>query len=254
MVGYKVGEARQFDKPPIGRFTINLSVDRTSGEKFEAIAGEFFYVEVVDLPCRVSFNNGDESQSIGLSSGFQLNMPFSGITIFHDNYSEGSNNFQLVIYTSRSPRAFNQYVNPAIQYALPYRASFSITELNIYRVEFPVLPRSRFFSVDSLMIITNAIDPITAAVQYYFLENFPIFGVPASPIVAPKIGSFTKQSGRSSFAVKSSSYSASNFAFSHSVKNIPIPQNAKIAVCEYNFGTFLNINSILFESFAGLSS
>jgi hypothetical protein len=154
----------------MGRITIDLRKDRTNGETFPQYEGMFFYVESVDLPCRVSFNLADESQSVGLSSGFQLNMPFGGFTIFHDNYSLGglpeSQAYQLVVYISREPRAFNQYVAPAVQIPLPTSQSVLGSSL---RVDFPIFSRTRFFNLVATIEMNNAATPGvgSSSVEFY---------------------------------------------------------------------------------------
>jgi hypothetical protein len=109
MSSWSAGQSKQYAQAPIGRITIDLRKDRTNGETFPQYEGMFFYVESVDLPCRVSFNLSDDSQSVGLSSGFQLNMPFGGFTLFHDNYLLGALPanipYLLTVYISRDPRA-----------------------------------------------------------------------------------------------------------------------------------------------------
>lgn len=172
--------ARELSLPPFTRSVIDLRANRTNGERFESEAGQFFYVESVDLPCRVSFGpNGSDQQSVGLSSGFQMNAPFNGFTLFHDNYTAypvgaSGEALELVLYTSAYPRAFNQYVNPAVQFLLPHYADNVIGGAGPYFTSafFPILPRARFFNCQSIVFATGTVvDPGYMRSYLYFLDK-----------------------------------------------------------------------------------
>jgi hypothetical protein len=79
--------AAQFGVPTLTRVSVLQNVDRTNGEFFPAIAGDFFHVDSVDFPARISFGNTDPEQSVPLIPGMEVRGRFSGITIYHDNYS-----------------------------------------------------------------------------------------------------------------------------------------------------------------------
>ena len=86
--------ASQFNRPAMPRVLISLNANRSNGEFFPNIAGDFFRVEALDYPCRVSFNNGDFEQSIPLTPGMMLHGNFSGITLWHDNLSAANTTAQ----------------------------------------------------------------------------------------------------------------------------------------------------------------
>jgi len=186
-MGWSAGQSKQYGQAPIGRITIDLRKDRTNGETFPQYEGMFFYVESVDLPCRVSFNLSDDSQSVGLSSGFQLNMPFGGFTLFHDNYLLGgltpSVPYLLTVYISREPRAFNQYVSPAVQIPLP---TFEVQLGGTLQVNFPIFPRTRFFNLTSVIYVNNPADPgpFFSALEFYRADG----GLLVGPSNLPKDG------------------------------------------------------------------
>jgi len=77
----------QFGVPALTRHSILQNVDRTYGEHFPTIAGDFFQVDIVDFPARISFGNTDPEQSVPLIPGMEVRGKFSGITIYHDNYT-----------------------------------------------------------------------------------------------------------------------------------------------------------------------
>jgi hypothetical protein len=79
--------AAQFNVPALTRHSILQNVDRTNGEHFPTISGDFFHVDSIDFPARISFGNTDPEQSIPLIPGLEVRGRFSGITIYHDNWS-----------------------------------------------------------------------------------------------------------------------------------------------------------------------
>lgn len=164
------GASKQYAQAPLDRFAIPLRANRANGETFPAIEGVFFYVEASDLPVRIAFNGRDESQAVGISSGFQLNAPFSGITLFHEDYTGGTgvSAASLILYTSRNPRAFNQYVAPAVQLALPWLDNGLLGAT--WRAIFPIFPRARFLSIDAVIVVNKATDP-GPVTSYVFFTN-----------------------------------------------------------------------------------
>lgn len=79
--------AAQFNVPALSRLTIPQNVDRTFGEYFPNVAGDYLRVESCDMAARLSFNNNDFSQSVPLLAGTIIEGNFSGVTIWHENYS-----------------------------------------------------------------------------------------------------------------------------------------------------------------------
>lgn len=167
----QAGATKRYGQAPFGRQTISLRKNRVNGEQFPQYEGEFFYVESCDLPCRVSFNTDGDSQSVGLSSGFQLNAPFSGLTLFHDDYNNSilSNlPYVLTVYISRFPRAFNQYVDPTVQLPMPYNVNVISSGCD---VNFPLFPRLRFVSLAGAVFVGNAVSPGLAYVEVLFYDK-----------------------------------------------------------------------------------
>lgn len=239
--------SRERSLPPFTRSVINLRADRRNGERFDAEAGQFLYVESVDLPCRISLGpNGSDQQSVGLSSGFQLNAPFNGFTLFHDNYSVYAGGaspgaLELVLYTSAYPRAFNQYVNPAVQFMLPVFVDNVISGAGPYstRVLYPVLPRTRFMNLQSLIYATgSAVDPgvMVSSLAYADEQGINI----APPINIVKAGiTFTlgPTSQRPDLHPSYIRIPGTTFAVYSVVKNnIAIPARAQVAVltCQWD--------------------
>lgn len=70
----------------IFRNTFSLAADRTSGELIPNLAGDFLRVESADLPCFISFGTQGRDQAIPMVAGMVIETPFSGVTIYHDNY------------------------------------------------------------------------------------------------------------------------------------------------------------------------
>lgn len=143
--------------------------NRSGGEYFPMIEGTFFYVESCDMPLRIAFTTPDETQSLTVSSGFQLNTPFKGITLFHPAYGGSNQQINITFYVSYKFAAFTQYVNPAIQIPVPY--TFLGTIGGTGRIEVPVLPGIRFLSYTGTMGITvTGGDPSTARLDNYYLD------------------------------------------------------------------------------------
>ena len=235
-MGYTAGLTRESGAAPFERVQISLLTDRTNGEDFPQFEGEFFYVESVDLPCRIAFNGRDESQSVGLSSGFQINMPFSGFKLFHDDYSVGNKPRGLSLYISRSPRAVNQFVNPTIQSVLPYRSMLSVG-LNSYRAFYPLFQRQRFLSSDILLgfFIPGQINsPYIYSNVNFVDENDVILG--ASEMIRNG-KNYNKGSYSSARIIQTFTDGTGNFYFMESLKNLPVPHGASELV--YNV-TFFN--------------
>lgn len=77
--------------------------NRSTGQYFPNISGDFLRVEASDLPCRIGFGNVGINDSIPVCPGDVFNGRFSGITIFHENYVfvGGSSFYQLVLSIGR---------------------------------------------------------------------------------------------------------------------------------------------------------
>ena len=231
---YTAGLTRESGAAPFERVQISLLTDRTNGEDFPQYEGEFFYVESVDLPCRIAFNGRDESQSVGLSSGFQINMPFSGFKLFHDDYSAGNKPRSLSLYTSRSPRAINQFVNPAVQSVIPYR-SFLNSVANSYYAFYPLFPRQRFLSSDILLgfFITGQVNPP----YIYSNVNFTDFDgaiIGSTPMIRNN-KNYNKGSFSSAKIIQTFTDGSSNFYFMETLKNLTIPNGAVELFYSVNF-------------------
>jgi hypothetical protein len=242
---------QQYGQAPLGRFVIDLRKSRVNGESFPAIQGSFFYVEAVDLPCRISFNNSDDTQSLGISSGFQLNMPFSGITLFHDDYATAgaaNQNYQLVVYSSRDPRAFNQYVNPVTQSQLPSSPVGLIG--NTVDSFFPIFPRSRFLTIQGIMQANAGGDPgpIISSISFLDVSGNVITGPSGfvkNNVTYSQIGSYSTEYVASLLLV------AGSWGYRIAKNNVPVPSNADRARLRLSF--FLAPASVSESYFANIS-
>ena len=238
-MGYTAGLTRESGAAPLERVQISLAASRINGENFPQYEGEFFYVESVDSPCRISFNGRDDSQSLGLSSGFQINMPFSGFKLFHDDYSVGRNSTIktafLTVYTSRSPRAFNQFVNPAVQNILPFEANFGGT--GIYSATYPLFPRLRFLTSEIVAVFGyNAALPLPSCQmvgQFWDVNNQFI----DSGIIVKNGINFSRQSVSVNrfFKLDPIFFNGAQCMFSQSLRNIPVPTNAEYFRLTFTF-------------------
>lgn len=248
-VGYQAGQTKQLAQAPFSRIVISLKKDRTGGENFNALEGAFFYVESCDVPCRVSFNKPDDSQSVAMTSGFQLNMPFSGITLFHDDYTNvGSSNttFSLVVYVSRDPRALSQFVNPAVQFILPWRSTVYDVPSGQIAVTFPIFARTRFFTVKSELALQCSADPLICSVNFDFqdLNGAPI--VPPSNLIKSGINYNQVNSVACAFE-SSKNAGAGTYVFNIDRNNIPIPGNADRLIMTMAITLPANVTSFILQ-------
>lgn len=147
--------ARQLGRPPIRPFKILLNTDRFNGEFFPEYAGSFFYVESCDLPCRLTFNSDDESQAVSLTSGLQINTSFSGIKIYHDDYSPDKmdtteqNPAAVRFFTGGESRSLNQYVSPKIQMGVPYK--INVVSTASIEILFPYFKNAKNLNVSGVI-------------------------------------------------------------------------------------------------------
>lgn len=79
--------AAQFNRPALIRTSIPLNVNRTLGEFFPNVSGNFLRIDACDYLCRISFNNGDFDQAIPVVPGMTIDGDYSGITLWHDDLS-----------------------------------------------------------------------------------------------------------------------------------------------------------------------
>lgn len=215
--------------PPFGRVAINLRANRTIGETFPAIEGQFFYVESADLPCRVAFNGAGEDQSIGISSGLQCNMPFKGITLFHDDYTTtgtAPQQFTLQAYVGRDARAFNQFVNPQTQTPIPFLATFLGDSLTI---QFPLFPRLRFLNVFSTVTVSNATDPgvMNTFINFRDPSNNLMggtFNLVKNGVLYPSRGVAVQPA----FIPSTELTAGVNYVYNVNKQNVPVPTGAEI--------------------------
>lgn len=215
--------AAQAGLQALNTLAIDLVKDRTRGESFPQIEGNFFYVESVDLPCRASFTVSDESQSVGLSSGFQMNMPFKGLTIFHENYTVAPLGLLLRALTSKDPRAFNQFVLPATQLPLPRLPTTPAG--GVYRNRWPIPPRMRFANLNGSFYAASVHGNCLLTVR--FLDStLGVISGPSStnPPFLPLFTSTTEHLTQISTPVN---WFGTNTVWRVNIPNIPLPSPAK---------------------------
>lgn len=150
------GDARQFTLPPLVTRTINLNVDRAKGENLPDISGKFFYVDQCDLPCFASFGTDNEYNSVSLSAGLQINDTFSGIKLFHGDYSNtnsGKKTNTLKFFVGGEPRSVNQFVNPQFQVSLP---CFKSNNSTVFTASFPIPNKSKLVKIEGYCVTSTA--------------------------------------------------------------------------------------------------
>lgn len=231
--------------PPFGRVAINLLANRTFGQQYPAIEGSFLYVESVDLPCRISFNGGSDEQSIGVSSGLQVNMAFKGLTLYHENYtnlSSAEQTYSLICYVGRDARAFNQFVAPQTQSPLPSNSTFGLSSGS---TSFPLFPRLRFLNVFATLQATRlAGDPgyMLSYVRFIGPNNVVLQG--PTPFVRPGVTYFDGGDSAQPSFVQSVPWGANVWGYTAAKINIPIPTGAVSGQLEYRWPIGISPDSV----------
>lgn len=198
--------AAQFNVPALTRHSILQNVDRTNGEHFPTIAGDFFHVDSVDFPARISFGNTDPEQSIPLIPGLEVRGRFSGITIYHDNWSGSVDRPKIQFNLGRGNvltinnslgrtgiqlPAFAQSTAATFNISVPVPYGYHLMDLNVYHeYNNPTLPdRTRIFvqfltfaGVVTPPSLTRNTVTYTGANDYAALglTNWQSIGLPAS--------------------------------------------------------------------------
>lgn len=87
--------AARFSITTVNRVTISQIKNRILGDSYAQLAGDYLRIESCDLPCAISFTN-DPRNVIACTPGMIIRGAFSGVTIFHPDYS--------VVDTGTSPQ------------------------------------------------------------------------------------------------------------------------------------------------------
>ena len=130
--------AGRFNVPTLIKNKISLRSDRKNGQFINSISGTFLRIEACDLPCSISFNNGDFNQSVPCVPGLVIAGPFTGITLYHDDYSTSSirSSPSLSITTGRNTsQNYDSALGKTAQ-SVAYRVASSGT--SFLSIEFPI--------------------------------------------------------------------------------------------------------------------
>lgn len=139
-------DTSRYTLPPFQRTMIQLVGDRSRGQPFDSVEGEFLYVDKCDFPCSISLVTPDGVADYMVREGLEIRAPFRGLILFHGAI-EPTVLVQipkLVFYTSKLANFTNTLNEPVIRGTIPYRRA-EVNGVGGSRTDFfPVPPGARF--------------------------------------------------------------------------------------------------------------
>lgn len=150
--------ASQFAIQCLSKFTVSQIANRSTGEYFPNISGDFLSVDSCDMPARISFNSSGIDQSIPLVSGMTVEGNFSGITVWHDNYTGfTASQPQIVFALGRGNKLNVNNMGGRTLLHLPFElGTFSAAGIV---VSFPVPYGYKKLTISGLVLVTAAAAP-----------------------------------------------------------------------------------------------
>ena len=152
--------AAQFGVPAMTRIIISQLADRSFGEFFPALGGDYLRVESVDMPARISFGNTDFNQSIPLLSGMTIDGNFDGFTVYHDALGGFTNaRPNIVLNIGRGNKIIVD--SQSSKTLLPFPLSITLTTTG-GTLAVPVPYGYKSVSLAGVIYVTNATAPFAA--------------------------------------------------------------------------------------------
>ena len=226
--------ATQFNMPAMVRYKIDQMFNRIDGEQMPVISGEYLRVESVDMPARIAFNNQDINQSIPLTAGMSIDGNFSGVTIFHDDYSNFTVGLPFIVLNVGRDNKLQVDNSDAVNnLALNYKAFATTTTLGTSVI--PVPSGHKKMDVNFSVICTNLAQPVTGVLNWRFLDKNNI------AVVA---GSFTRDGNiyntisadALTLLIDGKNTGANEYTFQSSAK-LRIPSGAVVLQALFSLGT-----------------
>lgn len=175
--------AAQWNQPALSRDALSLLADGRQGRFFPAVAGTFIHFTTVDAPARVSFNNADFGQSLPLVSGLEVRGNFSGITLWHDDYTNWTAARPMVYFDIGRDRDMTvNNLAPSTQVSLPFSIGAQTTVLS--SLSLPAPYGFKVLDWNLYQEVTAAALPLTATLLGEWLDESSTAIVPGS-IVRP---------------------------------------------------------------------
>ena len=167
--------ASQFNVPAMVRYLLPQNKNRSDGDFIPNLGGTFLRVESVDMPARISFNNTDYNQSIPLLSGLIIDGIFSGVTIWHDDYSGfGTSKPQIIFNIGRNKSAYVDSYAAGHGIQLPF--FLSAINVNGFTLSIPVPLGFKKLSLNMVATVGNLSQPVSAIVstRFYDAKNIAV--------------------------------------------------------------------------------
>lgn len=242
-------DTSRYTLAPLNFIEVLLHVDRRNGEFFPAFEGEFLRVERADMPCFASVVTNDRTQVFCLADGLEIQAPFKGLTLFHDNYNLGSDDTPVLrIVTSKVAVVQNNLPNSyANRLPLPYSQSSTLGVGGALRYT-TIVPRQaraiRKLRVTGTVVLTAALTG----------DIFAILGFQAPVASGPLdflTGGLLTRSNPDGVSVYSPStecpqsdvvtpsiqlIGANTYRVSAVFENVPVPFAASIVNAAFSFG------------------
>lgn len=217
--------ASQFSIPGITRFALNMRADRTYGEYFPQIGGDFLRVATCDYPARISFNNGDFSQSIPLLSGIGFSGRFTGVTIWHDNLSNAGWSVALPLIVFELSRGNTLIVDNqvgATAIPLPYTLATAVTSSTIIA---PAPLGYKVVDISAEVKVSAAAAPTPAVLAVAMLDIAGQF-ISGAAVVRNSINFNSITANWRTKAIAPIQVGATQYAYDIDLRDIPIPSAA----------------------------
>jgi hypothetical protein len=237
--------AAQFQMPVLFRQVFSQQTDRTNGEFFAQLSGDFLRVESCDFPARISFNNNDDKQSIPLISGSVFNGNFSGVTIWHDNYAGFTNTRpQIVFNVGRGNDMAVDNLNGSTLIPLPYlQSGVGATGATI---DIPAPYSHKRMSLALAIKVTNAAAPSAAFLDLAFFDVNGVALRPQSLTRNAKVYNLFPSSNYQ--AVVPKAIGATAWEFDYSVV-LPVPTQAEFLRIVATYPAVTSTDTVLVSAY-----